>query len=158
MIGLRQQQKTQGSEPASGAGCGFCRIASGADKSVEVVCSGRDWVAFFPLEPATPGHTLVIPRVHVADLWEAEPQLASELMEAVLQVGRAIFKALSPEGMNLITSAGSAAEQTIFHLHLHVVPRWHRDELGPIWPTGSRFEDASIDRVAERIREVCQSE
>ncbi|MFI4977912.1 MAG: HIT family protein [Solirubrobacterales bacterium] len=138
--------------------CDFCRIASGADQSVAVVCEGHDWVAFFPLEPATPGHTLVIPRLHVADLWEAELQLASELMEAAVQVGRAIFKALSPEGMNLITSAGAAAEQTIFHLHLHVVPRWRRDEFGPIWPTEARFEDASIDRVAERIREACQVE
>jgi histidine triad (HIT) family protein len=138
--------------------CDFCRIASGADQSVEVVCESHDWVAFFPLDPATPGHTLVIPRLHVTDLWKAEPQLASELMRAVVQVGRATFKALSPEGMNLITSAGAAAEQTILHLHLHVVPRWRRDEFGPIWPTETRFEDASIERAAERIREACQVE
>lgn len=142
------------SSPAEG--CDFCRIASGADESVEIVCDGHEWVAFFPLEPATPGHTLVIPRLHVTDLWAAEPQLASELMKAVVRVGHAISGALSPEGMNLITSAGTAAEQTIFHLHLHLVPRWRRDEFGRIWPTGSRFTDASIDRVAERIREACQ--
>ncbi len=142
---------------SSDASCSFCRIAKGEDQSAEVVCEDHDWVAFFPLEPATPGHTLVIPRLHVADLWETEPPLASELMNAVVRVGRAINSALSPEGMNLITSAGAAAEQTIFHLHLHVVPRWRRDEFGPIWPTGSRFEDASIDRIADRIRAACQA-
>ncbi len=137
--------------------CDFCRIARGADRSVDIVCENHHWVAFFPLEPATPGHTLIVPRLHVADLWQAEPQLASELMDAVVRVGRAVYQALGPEGMNLITSAGTAAEQTIFHLHLHVVPRWCRDELGRIWPTQSRFEDASIGRVAERIREACRS-
>lgn len=142
--------------PSRGEQCDFCRIASGADDSVEIVCEDHDWLAFFPLEPATPGHTLVIPRLHVTDLWRAEPQLAAKLMEAAVKVGHAIDKAFSPEGMNLITSAGAAAEQTIFHLHLHVVPRWRRDEFGPIWPTGARFEDANVDRVAERIREACE--
>jgi histidine triad (HIT) family protein len=137
--------------------CDFCRIARGEDHSVEVVCESDDWVAFFPLEPATPGHTLVIPRRHVTDLWNVDHELGSQLMSAVISVGHAIQTALVPEGMNLITSAGSAAEQTIFHLHLHVVPRWRRDGFGRIWPGDSRFDDASIDRVAERIREACRA-
>ena len=94
--------------------CDFCAIARGDDRSVELVCEDTNWVAFFPLDPATPGHTLVIPRLHVEHLWRADPALASELMQAVVRVGRAIEFALQPEGMNLITSAGSAAEQTIF--------------------------------------------
>lgn len=136
--------------------CDFCAIGRGDDESAEIVCARPMWVAFFPLEPATPGHTLIIPRAHVADLWEAEPALAAELMEAALIVGRAIAAASAPEGMNLITSAGSAAEQTVFHLHLHVVPRWHEDGFDEIWPRGPRYENESLlGGIADRIREAC---
>jgi histidine triad (HIT) family protein len=137
--------------------CEFCAIARGDDRSVEIVCEGENWVAFFPLDPATPGHTLVIPRNHVADLWEAEPALATDLMAAVIRVGRAINASLKPEGMNLITSAGSAAEQSVFHLHLHVVPRWSRDGFGKIWPPPKKYTDSHLENVADRIRAACRS-
>lgn len=136
--------------------CEFCAISRGDDRSVEIVCEGENWVAFFPLDPATPGHTLVIPRNHVADLWEAEPALATDLMAAVIRVGRASNVSLKPEGMNLITSAGSAAEQTVFHLHLHVVPRWRRDGFGKIWPP-KKYTDSQLENVADRIRAACAS-
>ena len=136
--------------------CEFCTIALGRDHSVEVVCEGENWIAFFPLSPATPGHTLVIPREHVADLWQVNPSLATELMVAVIRVGRAINQALLPEGMNLITSAGETAEQTVFHLHLHLVPRWRRDGFGRIWPVEVKYEDANLEDVADRIRAACK--
>ncbi len=134
--------------------CEFCAIARGEDRSVEVVCEGTNWIAFFPLNPATPGHTLIIPRAHVVDLWQVEPQLGADLMAAAIRVGRAIDSALTPEGMNLITSAGQTAEQTVFHLHLHIVPRWHRDGFGRIWP-GGKYEDTDMQDVGSRIREAC---
>jgi histidine triad (HIT) family protein len=135
--------------------CDFCAIVRGEDSSVEIVCRGEDWIAFFPLNPATRGHTLIIPRTHVADLWKAKPSLGAELMNAVIRVGRAIDTALQPEGMNLITSAGQIAEQTIFHLHLHIVPRSPRDGFGDIWPPASGYEDTDLGDVAERIRGAC---
>lgn len=138
-------------------GCDFCAIAQGKDQSAEVVCQDGSWIAFFPLNPATPGHTLVIPRRHIVDLWEVEAPLDAELMAAVIRVGRAIDTALSPEGMNLITSAGKTAEQTVFHLHLHIVPRWQRDGFGRIWPIEGTFEDANLDDFADRIRAACSS-
>ena len=140
------------SEPA---GCDFCAIARGEDRSVEIVCEGENWIAFFPLDPATPGHTLVIPRKHVADLWKAEPALASDLMTAVIRVGHAINVSLKPDAMNLITSAGSVAEQSVFHLHLHVVPRWRRDGFGEIWPPPRKYTDSQLENVADRIRAAC---
>lgn len=136
-------------------GCDFCAIAKGDDRSVQVVCEGEEWIAFFPLQPATKGHTLVIPRRHVADVWELEAPLSSELMTAVIRVGRAVQAALHPEGMNLISSAGRAAEQTVFHLHLHVLPRWNNDGFDRIWPKESAFEDADLDEVANSIRTAC---
>ena len=83
-------------------------------------------------------------------------QLAAELMHATLKVGHAIQNAIAPNGMNLITSAGAAAEQTVFHLHLHVVPRWRGDGFGAIWPNESRYEEkALLEGMADRIRAEC---
>lgn len=135
--------------------CAFCAIAQGKDRSVEVVCEAERWIAFFPDQPATPGHTLIIPRLHVADLWEVDPALGSELMQAAIHVGRAIETAVRPNGLNLISSAGESAEQTVFHLHLHVVPRWKNDSFGQIWPDKHDYESATIAEVAESIRIKC---
>jgi histidine triad (HIT) family protein len=142
-------------DPDDTTNCAFCAIARGEEPSIEVVCQGESWLAFFPLNPATPGHTMVIPRQHVSDLWKVEPPLQAELMAAVIRVGRAIDSTLHPEGMNLITSAGETAEQTVFHLHLHVLPRWQRDGLGRIWPTEGLYENANLEEVAGRIRTAC---
>ncbi|MDP8957363.1 MAG: HIT family protein [Actinomycetota bacterium] len=128
----------------------------GLDRSVQLVCETRSWLAFFPDEPATPGHTLVVPRRHVTDLWEATTDEAVALTAGAVRVGRSIQAVLNPDGMNLITSAGRAAEQSVFHLHLHVVPRWRRDGFGQIWPKEHRYEDAALTNVAGEIRAVCQ--
>lgn len=137
------------------ADCAFCAIARGENTSVTVVCESPSWMAFFPDHPATPGHTLVIPRRHVANLWEADRPLGQELMNAVVRVGRAIESAVHPDGLNLISSAGEPAEQTVFHLHLHVVPRWKADGFGRIWPDKHDYAPAAIAEVAERIRAAC---
>jgi histidine triad (HIT) family protein len=133
------------------ASCDFCEIAAGR-ADAEVVAEGDRWVAFFPLEPATPGHTLVIPKEHVKDLWDASLDVARDLMGAVVQVGRAINSALQPDGMNLISSAGRAAEQTVPHLHLHVVPRWSADGFGEIWPSKTPTSRAVKEDAAKQIR------
>ena len=138
------------------ASCAFCAIVRGEDDRAEAVCEAEGWIAFFPLNPATPGHTLVVPRAHVRDLWELESPLTVDLLDAVVQVGRAVESAIQPEGMNLISSAGRTAEQTVFHLHLHIVPRWERDGFGQIWPPGDRFEEDGLEGLAERIRAACR--
>lgn len=137
--------------------CDFCAIARGEDDSVEVVCEEESWIAFFPLDPATPGHTLVIPRRHLPDLWSVDPELGGALMAAIIRVGRAIRHAMTPDGLNVITSAGREAEQTVYHVHLHVVPRWEHDGFGEIWPPKRELEDVDLAEVADRIRRACAS-
>lgn len=135
--------------------CDFCSIAGGQDETAEVVAEGKAWVAFFPLEPATPGHTLVIPRRHVRDLWDLDEQTAGIMINAAVSVGNAIQKALAPDGMNLITSSGRAAEQTVFHLHFHIVPRWTDDGFGRIWPPDSTsLTSRTKEGLADQIRDA----
>jgi histidine triad (HIT) family protein len=136
--------------------CDFCLIASGGS-STQPLCEGPEWVAFFPLKPATPGHTLLIPRSHVPDFLALDDDLAAKLTDAALRVGRSIETALSPDGMNFITSKGEVAEQTVFHLHLHLVPRWSNDHFGRIWKGGEQYREDVLTDAARRIREVCDA-
>lgn len=136
--------------------CAFCAIVAGKQPA-EIVCEGATWLAFFPISPATRGHTMVVPRVHVADLWQTDRALAQELTAACISVGDAIRTVLAPDGMNLISSAGEAAEQSVFHLHLHVVPRWEGDRIGRIWPTSSDETPEWTSEVAATLREACRS-
>lgn len=131
--------------------CPFCRIVAG-DETTRLIVETETWVAFFPLAPATRGHTLVVPRLHVPNLWAADPELVGALARGARLVGRAIEMALVPEGMNLISSSGSAAEQTVLHLHLHVVPRWHGDGFGEIWPPATISEPDELEQAADSIR------
>jgi histidine triad (HIT) family protein len=131
--------------------CEFCQIVRG-DRPARIVADASDALAFFPLQPACLGHTIVIPKTHVRDLWAAGSVLDAGLMRAVIGVGHAIDTVLRPDGLNLISSAGEAASQTVFHLHLHVVPRWAGDHLGTIWPPSPLLADQAKDATAAAIR------
>lgn len=109
-------------------------------------------LAFVPIAPAVRGHTLVIPKRHVEDLQGATDELLACVISTTRRVVNAISDALSPEGFNVITSSGEAASQTIFHLHLHVVPRWRNDRMGDIWPPKSSYLEETKEDVAEAIR------
>ncbi|MFF3864165.1 HIT family protein [Micromonospora sp. NPDC001898] len=133
--------------------CEFCKIST-KDAPAELVFESDHAMAFIPLRPAAVGHTLVIPKAHVPNLYELGVDTGARLMEAAIRVANAIKEALSPDGMNLITSAGSAATQTIFHIHLHLVPRWHGDHIGNLWPPSEPWSEATTEGVAGAIRDA----
>lgn len=131
--------------------CEFCEIVAGRAPAM-VVAEWSTAVAFFPLAPATLGHTLVVPRRHVKDLWSADAELGAELIRDVLELAHDIRAALKPGGMNIINSAGRVATQTIMHLHVHVVPRYDDDNMGEIWPTSSDISTAETEDALGKIR------
>ncbi|KUO18887.1 HIT family protein [Streptomyces dysideae] len=139
------------------AACAFCGIVADPSRA-RVVYADAHTLAFFPLAPATRGHTLVVPRTHSADLWAMDETGVQKLTRAVLVVGRALRAALEPEGLNVVNSAGAVASQTVFHTHVHLVPRWPGDAMGPIWPPkGKGFPDddaAVLDELAHRVTEM----
>lgn len=99
-----------------------------------MIAHSASWVAFFPPEPATLGHTLVVPTSHVEDIWALNASEAAVLATGVLTVAHLIRKVLEPEGLNIVQSNGRVATQTVDHLHIHVVPRRTGDAMGTIWP------------------------
>jgi histidine triad (HIT) family protein len=132
--------------------CPFCAVVADPARA-RVVHQDAHTVAFFPLTPATWGHTMVVPRVHSEDIWQMGEEEVGHLMGAVLTVGRMLRSVLAPEGMNIINSAGRAATQTVFHTHVHLVPRHHGDPMGDFWPPREAPRDeAALDELAQRLR------
>jgi histidine triad (HIT) family protein len=133
-------------------GCIFCAIVAGTAPA-ERVYEDASVVAIMDVHPAVTGHVLVIPKQHSPDLWHIEPADAEKAMAASVQVARMIRRALGPDGINLVHATGRAAWQTVFHFHLHLVPRHERDGLVPPWSVGQpRAQDASLQAVADKIR------
>ena len=138
--------------------CPFCEIVQREDSDAREVYRDDDVVAFFPLEPATLGHTLVIPREHVPDIWSLDEATAVRLAGATTRLSRGVKDALAPDGLNIIQSNGKAATQTVFHLHVHIVPRWESDAVGRIWPPETNYSEAQKDDAWERLRDACRKE
>lgn len=137
--------------------CEFCQIINRLTPA-EVVYESRTTLAFFPLEPATRGHTLVIPKRHVENFLVAEPADLPGLSTAVVLVGKALDTVLRPQGMNIISSAGEAASQSVMHLHVHLVPRWNGDAVGEIWPPKTITASEVLEDVADAVREFCRTQ
>jgi histidine triad (HIT) family protein len=132
------------------ADCIFCAIAAG-DAPAEIVDSDEYTVAFMDINPATRGHALVIPRTHSADLMEIDDEDLERTNLAARRLARRMDETLAPAGFNVINACRSAAWQTVFHFHLHVIPRYEDDPLKLPWiPRGADM--AAIARVAAEIR------
>lgn len=113
--------------PESDPDCIFCRIVAGDVPSLQVYADEHA-VAFLDATPWHRGHTLVVPRRHVADLVSGAPALPG-IAPAVDAVARLLTHRLAADGLTMLSSAGSVAGQTVFHLHVHLVPRY-ADEPG----------------------------
>jgi histidine triad (HIT) family protein len=133
--------------------CIFCRIAAGELPSTRIDEDERT-VAFMDINPATRGHVLVIPRDHSADLLE----IGDEDLAAVARMGRKIAsrskERLGADGVNLLNSCGRVAWQTVFHFHLHVIPRYANDPLRLPWEPGP----GDRDEIAEAARALTGSD
>ncbi|MFT4125188.1 MAG: HIT family protein [Gordonia sp. (in: high G+C Gram-positive bacteria)] len=109
--------------------CVFCEIVAGV-ATARVVYSDDDVVAFLDIRPITRGHTLIVPRAHSSGLADLAPAAGAALMRAAQTVAAAMkSSALAADGVNLAVNDGRAAFQTVFHTHLHVVPRRSGDRL-----------------------------
>jgi histidine triad (HIT) family protein len=112
--------------------CLFCKIVSG-DIPATVVASDERTVTFMDINPATRGHALVVPRTHTRDLLEIDPEDLAAVAQAAQRLARTAKATLNADGINLINSCGAAAWQTVFHFHLHVIPRYADDPLRLPW-------------------------
>lgn len=129
-------------------GCIFCAIVEGRAPS-RVVYQDDDAVAFLDINPIVEGHTLVVPRRHARDLHDCPPEDLAATARAAQAVARLLVDRLGADGVNLLQASGAAAWQTVFHLHLHVLPRRLGDLPFPFPQRGASA--AALDEVWRRV-------
>lgn len=132
--------------------CLFCRIANHEIPSV-IVAEDETVTAIMDINPATPGHILILPRAHVENIFDMPPETGACIMDMAIRLSGAIRQKLNPAGLNLIQSNGAAAGQIIFHFHLHLVPRYENDRVVlSFGHEGSPVSTAELEKIAGKIR------
>ncbi|HWQ16011.1 MAG TPA: HIT family protein [Roseiflexaceae bacterium] len=128
----------------------FSRIASGEVPAVKIYEDDAT-LAFMDISPASRGHALVICKEEYADIFAIPPELLAITALAVQKVATAIRDALRPDGINIVQNNGAAAGQTVFHYHVHIIPRWEGDGVLRPWSHRQTTRD-ELRILAEQIR------
>src|SRR5438270_13330508 len=124
--------------------CIFCKIIAGEIPAQKIAEDERT-VAFMDINPATRGHVLVVPRRHVRDLLEIEDEDLAATILAARRIAQRVTDRLDADGVNLLNSCGAVAWQTVYHFHVHVIPRYEGDPLRLPW----KPQEGDSDEIAE---------
>lgn len=128
--------------------CIFCKIANGEIPSAKVF-ENEHVLAFMDISQVTKGHTLVIPKVHKENIYELTPEIARNLYEVVPAIANALKTEFEPVGLNTVNNNGEKAGQSVFHFHLHLIPRYGTgDGFGAVW------KNNQSDYTPEMLREM----
>ena len=112
--------------------CIFCKLANG-EFPTRKIYEDENFVVFMDLGPATKGHSLVVPKEHYADIYEMPADLLGEAMKVAQKVATKMTEALHADGFNILQNNGEAGGQTVFHFHMHLIPRYNDDNALGFW-------------------------
>ena len=130
--------------------CIFCKIAAGEIPS-ETVYEDEQFRAILDLGPATPGHTLILPKEHFQDVTELGDEYAANVLKVAANIGKAMKAGLGCQGFNLVQNNGEVAGQTVMHFHMHVIPRYAQGEEMVLWdPKSVKREE--LEEQGAKIR------
>ncbi len=131
--------------------CVFCRIVAGQIPSTRVF-EDEHTLAFLDIGHVNPGHTLIAAKKHAANVFELEDAQAEAIGRATVRISRALKKAFGAEGLSVYQANGKPAGQTVFHYHVHLLPRHAGDGMELVWPVKNPPRD-QLEAYAARIRE-----
>lgn len=129
--------------------CIFCKIVAG-ELPATIVDKNERTISFMDISPATRGHALVIPREHSADLLSIEREDLAAVADASQRLAGRMKQRLGADGVNLLNSCGAVAFQTVFHFHMHVIPRYQGDSLRLPWVPAS----GDAEQIAAAAQEL----
>lgn len=134
--------------------CIFCKIVAGEIPSAKVY-EDEDVYAFLDLSQVAKGHTLVIPKKHSRNLYDTSPEVAGKLFAAVPKIAKALKAAYNPVGMNLLNNNEAEANQSVFHLHLHLIPKYEVGQgFDVVWKTNEdQYSPEDLAKIAGEISE-----
>jgi histidine triad (HIT) family protein len=130
--------------------CIFCKIMAGQIASTKVH-EDELTLAFMDIGQVNPGHVLVAVKPHVENIYGLDDKLAAAVFQATARLARAVKQAFAPQGVTLYQANGAAAGQTVFHFHLHIVPRHDKDGMNLTWPAKNPPRD-QLETNAAKIR------
>ena len=128
--------------------CIFCKIANG-EIPAATIYEDDDFRVILDLGPASKGHALILPKEHYANLYEIPDELAAKAMKLAKKMASAMTKALGCDGFNLVQNNGEVAGQTVFHFHMHLIPRYEGDGAGITWNPGTLTDEVRDEVVAK---------
>ncbi len=134
--------------------CVFCGIVAGRIPSTKVH-EDELTLAFMDIGEVNPGHVLVAVKPHVENIYGLDETLAAAVLQTAARVARAVKKTYSPEGLTLYQANGSAAGQTVYHFHLHIVPRYEKDGMNLTWPVNNPPRE-QLEANAAKLRAVLE--
>ena len=128
--------------------CIFCKIIAGEIPSTAVY-EDEDFRAILDVNPAARGHVIILPKKHAENIFELEEAEAAKVFPIAKKIATALMKTYHCDGVNILQNNGEAAGQTVFHLHVHVVPRYYGDGVNIMWKPG---ETPDLQAVADEIK------
>lgn len=128
--------------------CIFCKIINGDIPSSKVY-EDEHVYAFLDISQTTKGHTLIVPKVHTKDIYDTPEEVAKELFGRVPKIATAIKKTYQADGINILNNNEPAANQTVFHLHIHLIPRYEGDDKNFNFTWKNNTEQYSADDLQD---------
>lgn len=132
--------------------CIFCKIANGEIPSATLY-EDEDFRVILDLGPASKGHALVLPKEHYPNLYELPDEMAEKAIKLAKKMITRMTKALGCDGFNVVQNNGTAAGQTVFHFHMHLIPRYENDNAGFGWNIGE-LSDADKEDILAKMKDV----
>lgn len=130
--------------------CLFCKIVSREIPS-DLIYEDKKSIAILDIHPRSPGHAMVLPRVHAEDILDLPDEEIDGLFKAVKRVTDLLYKSLKPDGFTMGINHGKVSGQTIDHLHVHIMPRWHGDGGGSVHSVVNNPPKESLEEIKSRI-------
>ena len=128
--------------------CIFCKIANG-EIPAATLYEDENFRVILDLGPASKGHALILPKSHAANIYELSDEMAAKAMILAKKMATAMTAALKCDGFNIVQNNGEVAGQTVFHFHMHLIPRYNGDQAGITWKPGELKDEVRDEIVAK---------
>ena len=130
--------------------CIFCKIANGEIPSATLY-EDEDFRVILDLGPASKGHALILPKAHAANIYEISDDMAAKAMILAKKMTTKMTEVLKCDGFNIVQNTGEPAGQTVFHFHMHLIPRYEGDQVGITWKPGTLTDEVK-NEILEKLK------
>ena len=130
--------------------CIFCKIANG-EIPAATLYEDENFRVILDLGPASKGHALILPKSHAANIYELSDEMAAKAMILAKKMATAMTAALKCDGFNIVQNNGECAGQTVFHFHMHLIPRYEGDQVGITWKPGTLTDEVK-NEILEKLK------